>query len=74
MTEPLKEPCGNCGGKGIIPHVKRVMPNNEPDPSDFHTHDVCEKCGGGGMVAVNPKTIEERKPGNIADQIGDLTG
>ena len=74
MTGPLKEDCPDCHGQGIVPHAKRRMGNGEPDPADFHTHDVCEKCGGGGRVLVNPKAVEERKPGNIADQIGEFTG
>ena len=70
----MKEDCPTCKGSGHVPHEKRKMGNGEPDPADFKLIDVCEKCGGGGRVLVNPKTIEERQPGNIADQIGDVTG
>jgi len=69
MTGPLKEPCTACHGQGIVPHVKRRMGNGEPDPADFHTHDVCTTCGGGGMVPVDKSAIVERTPGFIVDQV-----
>ena len=72
--EPLKEKCPICEGRGVVPHEKPKMENGEPDPYDLRVHDICEQCGGGGLVLVNPKTIEERQPGNIADNIGDVSG
>ena len=61
----MTEPCPDCSGNGNIPHVKRKMQNGEDDPADFKTHDLCEKCGGGGVIPVDKARIKE--PGNIAD-------
>lgn len=67
--ERMKETCPVCHGQGIIPHEKPKMENGEPDPYDLRLHEICEKCGGGGKVDTNLKAIEEKKPGNIADNI-----
>lgn len=48
----------------------RQAQNGEDDPADFRLHELCEKCGGGGMCEVNKTPIAERKPGNIADTFG----
>jgi DnaJ-class molecular chaperone len=69
MTEPHKEPCPVCAGKGTVPHTRHRMANGEADPTDFKTVDVCEKCGGGGKVPVNMKAIQERLPGFIVDSL-----
>lgn len=55
----MKQPCRTCGGQGIVPHEKRRMGNGEVDPTDFHTHDVCTICGGGGLITVNRTMVEE---------------
>ena len=73
MAGPLKEKCRACGGVGTVPRMRRQMENGEVDPSDFRWLMLCENCGGGGMAEVDKKKIEERRPGNIADQIGDKT-
>ncbi len=44
------------------------MENGEDDPADFKTHDLCEKCGGGGVIPIDKTRIKE--PGNIADMSG----
>ncbi len=62
------EPCPACAGNGTEPHIKRRLANGEVDPSDFKTVDVCEKCGGGGMIPLDKARIKE--PGNIADMSG----
>jgi len=67
MPEPFKETCKNCNGKGTVPHEKRIMPNGHPDPADFHLIDLCPKCGGGGKVEVNPKTITEHSSTPIVE-------
>jgi DnaJ-class molecular chaperone len=68
---PLMEKCPICNGQGIVPRERRKMANGEYDPADFRRHDICLKCGGGGQVPTNPRTIEERQPGNLADNIGE---
>ena len=62
------EPCPDCEGNGIVPHVKRKMENGEDDPADFKLHTLCEKCGGSGKIALDKSRIKE--PGNIADMAG----
>lgn len=70
MAESLKENCPICAGVGVVPHERRKMENGVPDPTYFRLLALCAKCGGSGKVATNLKAIEERKPGNIADNIG----
>ncbi len=38
---PATQPCDACSGNGIVPHTKRKMENNEIDPADFRTHEIC---------------------------------
>jgi len=65
------EPCPICANNptpGTVPHTKRKMESGEDDPTDFKTVDICEKCGGGGLIPLDKRRI--REPGNIADMSG----
>jgi hypothetical protein len=69
MAEPLKQPCGPCGGVGIVPHEKRRMENGVTDPSDFRVHEICLTCGGSGKVPFDKTSVVEKGAGFIADHI-----
>jgi DnaJ-class molecular chaperone len=43
--------CRICGGKGIVPHVKRQRGDPPaPDALDFQTVELCPTCSGSGIV------------------------
>ncbi len=63
---PLTEPCDACAGNGIVPHVKRKLEDGiTDDPADCKLHNLCEKCGGSGVMLLDKARIKE--PGNVAD-------
>ena len=48
---PAMMECRICGGKGIVPHVKRQRGDPPaPDALDFQTVELCPTCSGSGIV------------------------
>jgi DnaJ-class molecular chaperone len=43
-------PCDACQGRGIVPHTRRTIENNKPDPFDQQSEELCSKCGGNGRM------------------------
>ncbi len=60
MADRLKQQCPTCAGRGVVPHQKRRMENGELDPADLRVHELCGKCGGGGIIDVDKATIAEK--------------
>ena len=51
--KPALTDCPKCLGKGVLPNAKRRMENGEPDPADFREFELCDRCGGGGLVRAD---------------------
>lgn len=58
---PLTKPCNTCNGRGIVPRERRMIgegSERKPDPLDFRRQELCQKCGGSGIVADAGPTAE----------------
>ncbi len=64
MTQIL-DICSDCGGKGIVPHVRRVLLEGEVrNPNDldqYKTEDTCWPCKGSGRLMVDVQIAEPPK-------------
>ncbi len=65
------ETCPACGGAGTRPHEKRRLENGEIDPADFKVFDLCEPCGGSGVVPINQKPVALNASFSYTDRHGD---
>jgi len=65
----IMEPCKACSGRGTIPHQKRRFEDGSIDRSDMQLHEICERCGGGGSMPTDTKTILE--PAKPACYVGE---
>ena len=65
----LTKPCETCAGSGRVKREPRRNEAGEVDPRDilsrFET--LCSCCNGTGEVLLDPKTITETTPSNVAD-------
>jgi DnaJ-class molecular chaperone len=65
----LTKPCETCAGSGRVKREPRRNDAGEVDPRDilsrFET--LCDCCNGTGEVPLDPKTITEKTPDNVAD-------
>lgn len=65
----LTKSCETCAGSGRVKREPRRNDAGEVDPRDilsqFET--LCSCCNGTGEVPLDPKTITEKTPGNVAD-------
>ena len=57
--KPRTETCATCEGKGLVPHEKRKLENGEDDPADFRIHELCQMCGGDGLVVLDPAKLKD---------------
>lgn len=58
-------PCPNCIGTGLV--ARPVAPIAEGDHvrryvDSMFGQEVCTRCGGGGVVALDPKDVSEPQP------------
>lgn len=55
MTVPYAAiPCDKCHGTGTVPHEKRKIADGAPDPHDYQLVELCDKCGGAGVLRSPP--------------------
>jgi hypothetical protein len=70
----LTKPCETCAGSGRVKRELRRNSAGAVDPLDIlgKFEALCDCCDGSGEVPLDPKTIPEKIPGDVAN-LTDLT-
>lgn len=64
----LTKLCETCAGSGRVKREPRRSEAGEVDQRDILSRfeALCDCCNGTGEVPVDPKTISEKTPGDVA--------